>query len=61
MATPKSYKIRAFIRYTKSGRVLPSVFYFPRGTQPKGSGWVEVPYDQCCQPTTTTSTTTDAG
>lgn len=50
--------LRAFIRYTAAGKVIPGSLIL-RKQFPKGGGrWVEIPPDLCCQTTTTTSTST---
>ena len=43
-------KQRAFIRYTKQGRIVPGSLIITQGDYPKGPGtFSEVPVDSCCQ------------
>jgi len=63
-------KKRAFVRYSKQGKIVPGSLILTAGSFPNGSStWYEVPADLCCltttttvppgpAPTTTTSTTT---
>lgn len=57
MATKKI--LRAFVRYDGSGRVIPSSLIL-RKNKPKVGNWTEIPGYECCNPFTTTSTTTEA-
>lgn len=42
-------KKRAFVRYTKSGKLVPGSLIVTQGSHPdKPSTWKEVPYDICC-------------
>lgn len=42
-------KKRAFVRYTKSGKVVPGSLIITSGSYPQGSStWKEVPADLCC-------------
>lgn len=42
-------KTRAFVRYTKLGKVVPGSLIITKGSYPKGSStWKEVPADLCC-------------
>lgn len=42
-------KKRAFVRYSKKGKVVPGSLILTGGTFPKGSStWREVPADLCC-------------
>ena len=51
-------KKRAFVRYSKQGKIVPGSLILTSGSYPNGpSTWYEVPADLCCL-TTTTSTTT---
>lgn len=52
-------RLKGFIRYDGSGRVVPSSLILRR-KMPKTGNWVEVPVNKCCNPTTTTTTTTEA-
>lgn len=51
-----SYKLKAFIRYTKAGKVIPGSLIL-RKKQPHGTGWKQVDEDECCTTTTSTSST----
>ena len=42
-------KQRAFVRYTKSGKIVPGSMIITQGDYPKGPGvWAEVTVDLCC-------------
>jgi len=42
-------KKRAFVRYSKNGKLVPGSLIVTQGTHPdKPSTWKEVPYDICC-------------
>ena len=43
-------KERAFVRYTKSGRIVPGSLVITQGTYPKDGTYKEVTADQCCSP-----------
>ena len=44
-------KKRAFVRYSKNGKLVPGSLIVTQGTHPdKPSTWKEVPYDICCEP-----------
>jgi hypothetical protein len=46
-------KQRAFVRYTKKGKVVPSSLILTSGSFPSGpSTWKEVPADLCCETVT---------
>lgn len=51
-------KLKAFVRYDGSGRVIPSSLIL-RKNKPKVGYWVQVQAYECCDPflTSTTSTT----
>lgn len=55
---------RAFVRYTKSGKIIPgSLIVTTKGGWPRTGVYKEVPTDLCCttitiEPITTTTTTT---
>jgi hypothetical protein len=52
-------KKRAFVRYSKQGRIVPGSLIITNGSYPSGpSTWDEIPVDLCCEITTTSTTTT---
>lgn len=54
-------KLKAYARYDGSGRVVPGSMVL-RKKMPRVGRWQEVVSQQCCEPTTTTlSTTTGDG
>ena len=50
-------RLRAFVRYDGSGRVIPGSLVL-RKNPPKVGRWQEITTYECCNPTTTTTTTT---
>jgi hypothetical protein len=50
-------RLRAFVRYDGSGRVIPGSMVL-RKNKPKVGRWQEITTYECCNPTTTTTTTT---
>ena len=48
--------LKAYVRYDGSGRVVPGSLIL-RKNKPKVGKWVEVSAYECCNPTTTTTTT----
>jgi len=50
-------RLRAFVRYDGSGRVIPGSLVL-RKNKPKVGRWQEITTYECCNPTTTTTTTT---
>jgi hypothetical protein len=51
-------KKRAFVRYSKQGRIVPGSLIITNGSYPSGpSTWDEIPADLCCEITTSTTTT----
>lgn len=49
-------KKRAFVRYSKKGKIVPGSLILTAGSYPNGpSTWKEVPADLCCETTTTTT------
>lgn len=56
-------KKRAFVKYTKQGKIVPGSLVLTSGTYPDGPAlWQEVPTDLCCEtsaifPVTSTTTT----
>lgn len=55
MATDK--KLRAFVRFDGSGRVIPGSLVLRR-KKPKVGRWQEITTYECCNDVTTTTTTT---
>ena len=52
-------KKRAFVRYSKQGKIVPGSLIITNGSYPNGpSTWDEIPVDLCCETTTSTTTTT---
>lgn len=56
-------KNRAFVKYTKSGEIVPGSLVITQGGYPKGGPYKEITMDLCCEettpcPTTTTTSTT---
>ena len=49
-------KLKAFVRYDGSGRVVAGSLIL-RKNKPKVGNWQEIPGYECCNPTTTTTTT----
>ncbi len=44
-------KTRAFVRYSKKGKIVPGSLILTKGSYPQGSStWREVPADLCCDP-----------
>jgi hypothetical protein len=52
-------KLKAFVRYDGSGRVVPSSLIL-RKNKPRVGRWVEIPAYECCNETTTTTTTSSS-
>lgn len=50
-------KLKAFVRYDGSGRVIPSSLIL-RKNKPKVGYWVQVQGYECCDPFLTSTTTT---
>jgi hypothetical protein len=51
-------KKRAFVRYSKQGKIVPGSLIITNGSYPSGpSTWDEIPADLCCEITTTSTTT----
>ncbi len=55
MATNKR-ELKAYVRFDGTGRIVPSSLIL-RKNKPKVGKWQEIPAYECCNPTTTTSTT----
>jgi hypothetical protein len=55
-----SNKLKAFVRYDGTGRVIAGSLILQR-FKPKVGNWQEIPANECCNyvPTTTTTTTTE--
>ena len=52
-------KQRAFVRYSKKGKIVPGSLILTNGSYPNGPAvWYEVPADLCCTTTTTTAAPT---
>lgn len=48
--------LKAYVRYDGSGRVVPGSLIL-RKNKPKVGKWTEITAYECCNPTTTTTTT----
>lgn len=49
-------KKRAFVRYSKQGKIVPGSLIITNGSFPSGpSTWDEIPADLCCETTPTTT------
>jgi hypothetical protein len=53
-------KLKAFVRFDGSGRVIPSSLILQK-SKPKVGDWKEINATQCCNDTPTTTTTTTSG
>lgn len=49
--------LKGYVRYDGSGRVVAGSLIL-RNKQPRVGNWVEIPAYECCNPTTTSTTTT---
>jgi hypothetical protein len=58
MATIDKRPLKAFVRFDGTGRIVPSSLILRR-KKPKVGNWVEIPAYECCNPTTTTTTTVE--
>jgi len=56
MATIDKRPLKAYVRFDGTGRIVPSSLILRR-KKPKVGNWVEIPAYECCNPTTTTTTT----
>lgn len=56
MASIDKRPLKAFVRFDGTGRIVPSSLILRR-KKPKVGKWVEIPAYECCNPTTTTTTT----
>lgn len=51
-------KLKAFVRFDGSGRIIPGSLILQR-FKPRVGKWQEIDANECCNPTTTTTTTLD--
>ena len=51
--------LKAYVRFDGSGRIVPGSLILRRN-MPKVGNWKEITAYECCNPTSTTSTTTTA-
>ena len=56
MAQNTNRPLKAYVRFDGTGRIVPSSLILRR-KKPKVGKWVEIPAYECCNPTTTTTTT----
>lgn len=56
MATIDQRPLKAYVRFDGTGRIVPSSLILRR-KKPKVGKWVEIPAYECCNPTTTSTTT----
>jgi hypothetical protein len=59
MAQNTNRPLKAFVRFDGTGRIVPSSLILRR-KKPKVGKWVEIPAYECCNYTTTSTTTTAA-
>ena len=59
MANGNNQRLKAFVRFDGSGRVVAGSLIL-RKKKPKVGKWQEIVAYECCNPTTTTTTTTVA-
>lgn len=59
MANGNNQRLKAFVRYDGTGRVVAGSLIL-RKKAPKVGKWQEIQAYECCEPTTTTTTTTVA-
>lgn len=57
MANGNNKRLKAYVRFDGSGRVVPSSLILQRN-KPKVGNWQEIDAYECCNYTTTTTTTT---
>lgn len=55
--TPNKRDLKAYVRFDGTGRIVPGSLVLRRN-KPKNGNWKEIQAYECCNPTTTTSTTT---
>jgi hypothetical protein len=56
MGSNSSQRLKAYVRFDGSGRIVAGSLILRRKI-PKVGKWVEIPAYECCNPTTTTTTT----
>ena len=56
MANNNNNKLKAYVRYDGTGRVIAGSLILQRN-KPKVGNWQEIDANECCNPTTTTTTT----
>lgn len=56
MANNQTPKLKAFVRFDGTGRVVPGSLVL-QASKPKVGDWKEIPATECCGPTTTTTST----
>ena len=54
--TPNKRDLKAYARFDGTGRIVPGSLVLRRN-KPKVGTWTEIPAYECCNPTTTTTTT----
>ena len=59
MRSNNNNKLKAFVRFDGSGRIIPGSLIV-QSIKPKDGNWKEIDSKECCNYTTTTSTTTVA-
>ena len=60
MGSNSSQRLKAYVRFDGSGRIVAGSLILRRN-KPKVGKWVEIPAYECCNPTTTTTTTVSIG
>ncbi len=58
MATIDKRPLKAYVRFDGTGRIVPSSLILRR-KKPKVGKWVEIQAYECCNPTTTSTTTVE--
>ena len=56
MSKNNNNKLKAFVRFDGSGRIVPSSLIV-QSIKPQVGNWQEIDAKECCNPTTTTTTT----
>ena len=54
--TPNKRDLKAYVRFDGTGRIVPGSLVLRRN-EPKVGNWQEIQAYECCNPTTTTTTT----
>lgn len=49
--------LKSYFRYDGNGRIVPGSNILKRGKKPQNGNWTQVDSYECCNPTTTTTTT----